>query len=169
MKIGTISIQTNEELLLFKDHLRKIIILPCLINGKASTWTPKAVLVYFEDASSEMKETLASGNSSKKVYIYIMLYFVTKYYYCRILCHLHHVKTCHPFQMVKLISKLGRWGLIVSYIQSGDVQSIQSITMYIVIQQMAMFVLHWHTVTCYSSYNSRCCCLVCLSWPAWGT
>ena len=107
-KVGAISIQTNKELLPFKDRLRKIIIPPHLANGRASTRTPKAVLVYFEDASSEMKETLASGNSSKKVYIFFMLYFVAKYYYCRILCHLHHVKIRHPFQMVKLNSKLGR-------------------------------------------------------------
>lgn len=71
-KIGAISIQTNEELLLFKDHLRKIIVPPRLANGKASTRTPKAVLVYFEDAS-EVKETPTSSSSSKKVFAFFSL------------------------------------------------------------------------------------------------
>ena len=71
-KIGAISIQTNEELLLFKDRLRKIIVPPRLANGKASTRTPKAVLVYFEDAS-EVKETPTSSSSSKKVFAFFSL------------------------------------------------------------------------------------------------
>ena len=70
-KIGAISIQTNEELLLFKDRLRKLIVPPRLANGKVSTRTPKAVLVYFEDASSEVKETLTSSGNSKKVFVFV--------------------------------------------------------------------------------------------------
>jgi hypothetical protein len=72
-KIGAISIQTNEELLLFKDRLRKIIVPPRLANGKASTRAPKAVLVYFEDASTEMKETPTSSSGSKKVFVFLTL------------------------------------------------------------------------------------------------
>lgn len=80
-KIGTISIQTNDELRLFKERLRNLIVPPRLANGKVSTRTPKPVLVFFEDAgiSSETKETLtaSAGSSSKKV-------FINKYngYYC---------------------------------------------------------------------------------------
>jgi hypothetical protein len=88
-KFGAISIQTNEELLLFKDCLRKIIVPPCLTNGKASTQTPKQVLVHFEDASSEIKET--SSSSSKKVFVFFMLqvyYICPEYYHCRILWQL---------------------------------------------------------------------------------
>lgn len=70
-KIGSISIQTNEELLLFKERLRKMIVPPRLANGKVSTRTPKPVLVYFEDASIEMKETPTSSGS-KKVFLYVM-------------------------------------------------------------------------------------------------
>jgi hypothetical protein len=90
-KIGAISIQTNGELLIFKDRLRKIIVPPCLANGKASTQTPKSVLVYFEDASSEMKETSTSSSSSKKVFVFFMLqvyYICPEYYHCRILWQL---------------------------------------------------------------------------------
>ena len=80
-KIGIISIQTNDELQLFKERLRNLIVPPRLANGKVSTRTPKPVLVFFEDAgiSSETKETLtaSAGSSSKKV-------FINKYngYYC---------------------------------------------------------------------------------------
>jgi hypothetical protein len=70
-KIGYISIQTNEEFLLFKDRLRKLIVPPRLANGKASTRTPKAVLVYFEDASSEMKEIPTTSSGSKKVFVFL--------------------------------------------------------------------------------------------------
>ena len=67
-KIGAISIQTNEELLLFKQRLRKIIVPPRLANGKVSTRTPKPVLVYFEDASIETPTS--SGSTGKKVFLF---------------------------------------------------------------------------------------------------
>ena len=67
-KIGAISIKTDEELVLFKERLRKIIVPPRLANGKVSTRTPKPVLVYFEDASSETKETSTSSGSKKVIY-----------------------------------------------------------------------------------------------------
>ena len=66
-KIGAISIQTNEELLFFKERLRQMIVPPRLANGKASSRTPKPVLVYFEDAS-ETKETPTSSGSKKVFY-----------------------------------------------------------------------------------------------------
>jgi hypothetical protein len=71
VKIGAISIQTKEELLLFKDRLRKLIVPPRLSNGKASTRTPKAMLVYFEDASSDVKEALTTSGNSKKVFVFL--------------------------------------------------------------------------------------------------
>lgn len=72
-KIGAISIQTNEELQLFKDRLRNIIVPPRLTNRKVSTCTPKAVLAYFEDASSETKESLTASMGSKKVFVFFMV------------------------------------------------------------------------------------------------
>ena len=73
-KIGAISIQTNEELQLFKDCLRNVVVPPRLANGKVSSSTPKAVLVYFEDANSiETKETQTTSTGSKKVqYLYLL-------------------------------------------------------------------------------------------------
>ena len=71
-KIGSISIQNNEELQLFKERLRNIIVPPRLANGKVSTRTPKAVLVYFADASSEMKEN-STSTGSRKVFVFFML------------------------------------------------------------------------------------------------
>jgi hypothetical protein len=68
-KVGVISIQSNEELQIFKNRMRKLIVPPHLANGKASTQTLKAVLVYFEDASSEIKDTPTSSGGSKKVFI----------------------------------------------------------------------------------------------------
>ena len=64
-KAGAISIQTDDELQLFKERMRKLIVPPRLANGKPSTRAPKPVLVYFEDSSSESKETTNSGNSRK--------------------------------------------------------------------------------------------------------
>ena len=68
-KVGAISIQTNNELQLFIDRLRKLIVPPRLANGKASTRTQKPVLVYFEDSSSSntQKETVASNVGPRKV------------------------------------------------------------------------------------------------------
>lgn len=72
-KIGAISIQTNEEFQFFKDRLRKIIVPPLLSNGKVSSRTPKAVLVYFEDANSETKDISTASMGSKKVFVFFML------------------------------------------------------------------------------------------------
>ena len=72
-KVGAISIQTDEELRLFKERLRSLIVPPRLANGKASTRAPKAVLVYFQDASSEAKDTLTASTGSKKVFVFFML------------------------------------------------------------------------------------------------
>jgi hypothetical protein len=84
-KVGAISIQTNEELLLFKDRMRKLIVPPRLANGRASTRIPKAVLVYFEDASGETKEsrTTTSTSGSKKVFVlyYIRCKSLISYYF----------------------------------------------------------------------------------------
>ena len=77
-KIGSISIQTCDKLQIFKERLRKMIVPPLLANGKVSTRTLKPVLVYFEDASSEMRETpLATSSGSKKV---LFLFFMPQVY-----------------------------------------------------------------------------------------
>lgn len=79
-KVGAISIKTNDELALFKERLRKIIVPPRLANGKVSSRTPKHVLVYFEDASSETREISTSSASKKVIFFYAasMIYFVAK-------------------------------------------------------------------------------------------
>ena len=71
-KIGAISIQTNEELQIFKERLRQLIVPPRLASGKASSRTPKPVLVHFEDASNETKET-STSSGSKKVFLFFLL------------------------------------------------------------------------------------------------
>ena len=82
-KAGAISIQTDEELRLFKERLRSIIVPPRLANGKVSTRAPKAVLVYFEDVSdgNEARDTLTASSGSKKVIFYAenIMHFLTDY------------------------------------------------------------------------------------------
>lgn len=80
-KAGAISIQTEEELRLFKERLRSIIVPPRLANGKVSTRAPKAVLVYFEDVNNEARDTLTASTGSKKVNFYAenIMHFLTDY------------------------------------------------------------------------------------------
>lgn len=52
-KAGTISIQNDDELAMFKDRMRSLIVPPRLANGKPSNRPLKNVLIYFEDADVE--------------------------------------------------------------------------------------------------------------------
>ncbi|KAI5983678.1 hypothetical protein EDC04DRAFT_2616087 [Pisolithus marmoratus] len=52
-KAGSLSIQTDEELDMFKGQMRLLIVPAHLANGKPSTCPLKNVLVYFEDAGRE--------------------------------------------------------------------------------------------------------------------
>ncbi|KAI6033625.1 hypothetical protein BKA83DRAFT_16003 [Pisolithus microcarpus] len=52
-KAGTISIQNDDELAMFKDRMRSLIVPPRLANGKPSNCPLKNVLIYFEDADTE--------------------------------------------------------------------------------------------------------------------
>ncbi|KAF8838295.1 hypothetical protein BDN67DRAFT_1013216 [Paxillus ammoniavirescens] len=62
-KDGMISIQNDDELTMFKDRMRDLIVPPRLSNGKPSTRPLKKVLVHFEDASAEDQ---ATGSSNSK-------------------------------------------------------------------------------------------------------
>jgi len=65
-KAGAISIQTDNELQMFKDRMRKLIVPSLLSNGKPSTRALKPVLVYFEDSNNEQTETIKNTTNSKK-------------------------------------------------------------------------------------------------------
>lgn len=78
-----ISIQTSEELKLFKDRMRTLIVPPRLANGKASTRIPKAVLVFFEDTSGEIKEVLPPPLVAilRRYWFFIILLLLFLFYY----------------------------------------------------------------------------------------
>ena len=64
-KAGAISIQTDDELQLFKDCLRSLSIPQLLASRKPSTRVLKPVLVYFEDTSMESKSSVSNSSSHK--------------------------------------------------------------------------------------------------------
>ncbi len=96
-KARAISIQSNEELKLFKDRMRQLIVPPRLANGKASSRILKAVLVYFEDASSEVKEISTSSGNSKKVLVFCCSAAVISYFLYRVFQLLRYDKSHHLF------------------------------------------------------------------------
>jgi hypothetical protein len=74
--VGATSIQSVEELNLFKEHMRVRIVPQRLASGKISSRALRPVRVYFEDADDEnsygAKDTTTTGKAgSKKVSRYI--------------------------------------------------------------------------------------------------
>jgi hypothetical protein len=70
MKDGCMSIQFLDELNMFKMRLRGLVVSQCLPNGKSSTCAPKKVVVYFEDAATDVPSTdLSTGNGKKLVHL----------------------------------------------------------------------------------------------------
>ncbi|KAI6022251.1 hypothetical protein BKA83DRAFT_8627 [Pisolithus microcarpus] len=68
-KFGATSIQSEEELDLFKTRMHTLIVPQCLPSGKLSTRPLKAVLVFFEDVSTadakNPSTTTSNGNKAK--------------------------------------------------------------------------------------------------------
>ncbi|KIK10991.1 hypothetical protein PISMIDRAFT_77775, partial [Pisolithus microcarpus 441] len=65
-KFGATSIQSEEELDLFKTQMRSLIVPQRLASGKLSTRPLKAVLVFFEDVSTaDAKNSSTAGNGNK--------------------------------------------------------------------------------------------------------
>ena len=69
-KIGATSIQTDEELDLFKECMRVLIVPQKLPNGKISTQILKPVRVYFEDATDEHAAEIPMGKTVAKKVLY---------------------------------------------------------------------------------------------------
>ena len=69
-KDGCMSIQTLDELNMFKMRLRGLVVPQRLPNGKISTRAPKKVVVFFEDAATRTdvpSTDLSTGNGKKSV------------------------------------------------------------------------------------------------------
>lgn len=68
-KTAFTSIQSNDELEIFIETVRPLIVPPCLANGKPSTQPMKPVTVYFDDAASEdeLAGPAPTGNHNKAV------------------------------------------------------------------------------------------------------
>ena len=66
-KDGCTSIQTLDELSMFKTRMRGLIVPQRLPNGKMSTRVPKKVVVYFEDTGTSATSTDSSTGNGKKV------------------------------------------------------------------------------------------------------
>jgi hypothetical protein len=95
-KAGAISIQTDNELQMFKDRMRKLIVPSLLSNGKPSTRALKPVLVYFEDSNNEQTETIKNTTNSKKVSVLQYVGNISSdYIHCLRTFHLLHVKVHH--------------------------------------------------------------------------
>ncbi|KAI6009822.1 hypothetical protein PISMIDRAFT_106262, partial [Pisolithus microcarpus 441] len=65
-KFGAMSIQSEEELDLFKARMRTLIIPQCLPSGKLSTCPLKAILVFFEDVSTADAKNPSTTSSGSK-------------------------------------------------------------------------------------------------------
>ncbi|KIN97849.1 hypothetical protein M404DRAFT_10681 [Pisolithus tinctorius Marx 270] len=64
VKAGSISIQTDDKLDIFKARMRSLIVPKCLPSGKPSTHPMKTILIYFEDAGGEDSH-LSAGDGNK--------------------------------------------------------------------------------------------------------
>jgi hypothetical protein len=62
-KTPSTSIRSPEELKLFMNRMRPLIVARKLSSGKKSTQMPKAFTVYFEDGAGELAAGTAAGSS----------------------------------------------------------------------------------------------------------
>lgn len=65
-KAPTTSIQNEDELQIFIEWMRALLVPQWLANGKISKRTPKNITVWFEDATAEEKTTDRSDGKGKK-------------------------------------------------------------------------------------------------------
>jgi hypothetical protein len=78
VKSQGVSIQSLEEFDLFISRMQPLIVPLRLANGKPSTCALRAVMVYFENVSEEMKESTGSATAEKKKKaVHHCVFFVT--------------------------------------------------------------------------------------------
>jgi hypothetical protein len=106
-KAGATSIQSEEELKLFKDRMRGLIVPQKLPSGKISTRALKPVRVYFEDAADDNAaiQVPAIKSGSKKVSILNLWRLSSHYLNIRILLRPHRPQLLQQMNLSTLSNK----------------------------------------------------------------
>ena len=85
-KMGSTSIQTENELQMFIEQMQPLLVPPCLANGKPSTRIPKPTIVYFDACGTGITPDEETICGNKKALVSCYLYSL-----CGLIITLHFI------------------------------------------------------------------------------